>query len=190
MSARKPIFDAIKAARDGASFAQAEVSRIDALLDSLGVPMEGGREVSQKGLDLIKAFEGLSLKAYPDPATGGEPITIGYGATGGIKLGTVWTQDQADKRLAEDVQRFADGVSKALEGALTTQSQFDAMVSLAYNVGLGNFGGSTLLKKHKAGDYLGAGGEFPKWNKAAGKVMGGLVRRRAAEAQLYKGLAG
>ena len=191
MSARKPIFDAIKTARGGASFAQAEVSRIDALLDSLGVPVEGGREVSQKGLDLIKAFEGLSLKAYPDPATGGEPWTIGYGHTGkGVKPGMVWSQVDADLQLIEDVRRFADGVSKALDGAPTTQGQFDAMVSLAYNVGLGNFGGSTLLKKHRAGDYLGAAGEFPKWNKAAGRVMNGLVRRRAAEAQMYKGLAG
>ena len=149
--------------------------------------MAGGMTVSKKGLDLIKAFEGLSLKAYPDPATGGEPWTIGYGHTGlEVKKGLVWSQADADLQLIEDVRRFADGVSKALDGAPATQSQFDAMVSLAYNVGLGNFGGSTLLKKHKAGDHVGAAAEFSRWNKAAGKVMAGLTRRRAAEAALYR----
>lgn len=151
--------------------------------------MASGMTVTKPGLDLIKSFEGLSLKAYPDPATGGEPITIGYGHTGGVKLGTVWTQAQADNALADDVSRFAEGVSSLIGSAPTTQAQFNAMVSLAYNVGLGNFGSSTLLKKHKAGDYAGAADQFSRWNRAAGKVMAGLTRRRDAEAKMYRGQA-
>lgn len=73
-----------------------------------------------------------------------------------------------------------------IDGAATTQHQFDAMVSFAYNVGIGNLTKSTLLKLHKAGNYAGAADEFATWNKAAGKVMAGLTKRRAAEAALYR----
>lgn len=185
---RKDIFDAIKAARGGTGFAQTEVARVDELLDSLGVPAEGA--VPASALSLIKQFEGCKLTAYPDPGSGGDPWTIGWGSTGpGIKKGVTWTRAQADTRLVEDVRRFADGVRSALDGAATTDNQLGAMISLAYNVGLANFGGSTLLKKHKAGDYAGAAAEFARWNKAAGKVMAGLTRRRAAEAALYRGQA-
>lgn len=136
--------------------------------------------------DLIKRFESCRLSAYPDPGTGGNPWTIGWGATGpGIKRGVVWTQQQADARLALDVCRFADGVEKMVHGVPTTQGQFDAMVSFAYNVGLGNLRSSTLLRKHVAGDHVAAGAEFHKWTRAAGKVLPGLVKRRAAEALLY-----
>lgn len=178
----KALFDTIRDIK-GAPLTQADVDAINAALSDAP-----GCVVSKAGLALIKSFEGLSLKAYPDPATGGEPITIGYGHTGGVKLGTVWTQAQADSRLADDVSRFANGVAKLIGDAPTTQGQYDAMVSLSYNVGLGNFGSSTLLKKHKAGDYAGAAAEFGKWVNAAGKRMNGLVRRREAEAQLYRGL--
>lgn len=144
---------------------------------------------------LIQQFEGCAKKrpdgtfeAYPDPGTGGDPWTIGWGSTGpNIKRGTVWTQQQCDDRFAEHVGEFARGVEKALGGAKTTQAQFDALVSFAYNVGLGNLNSSTLLKKHKAGDYKGAALEFAKWVKAAGKTLPGLVRRRGAEAELYQG---
>lgn len=179
----KQIFDAIRERR-GKALSQVDVDAINAVLYPAG-----GRVVSKKGLDLIKSFEGLSLKAYPDPATGGEPVTIGYGHTGGVKLGAVWTQAQADNALADDVSHFADGVSSLIGSVPTTQGQFDAMVAFSYNVGLGNFGSSTLLKKHKAGDYAGAVAEFGKWVNAAGKVMAGLTRRRAAEAALYRGQA-
>ena len=142
--------------------------------------------VSKRGLDLIKQFEGCVLKAYPDPATGGDPWTIGFGHTGPeVKKGLVWTQAQANNAIADDVSKFADGVLKLIGAALTTQGQFDAMVSLAYNIGLGNLKGSTLLRLHKAGDYAGAKAQFVRWNKAAGKVMTGLTRRREAEASLY-----
>lgn len=185
---REPIFEAIKAAR-GKGFTAAEVAQIDAFLTSISVPGDGqGRVVSKAGLSLIKEFEGLSLKAYPDPATGGDPWTIGYGATGpGISKGLIWSQAQADNRLADDVSRFADGVSALVGSAPTTQGQYDSLVSWAYNVGLAAVRDSTLLKKHMAGDYDGAAKEFLRWNKAAGKVMAGLTRRREAEAKLYRG---
>ena len=142
---------------------------------------------SKAAIDNIKAFEGCRLTAYPDPGTGGDPWTIGWGSTGpDIKRGTVWTQEQADQRLAEHVAEFATGVTAALSGKPTTQPQFDALVSFAYNVGLGNLRTSTLLRKHRAGDYEGAAAEFGKWTRAAGKVLPGLVRRREAEAALYR----
>jgi GH24 family phage-related lysozyme (muramidase) len=148
---------------------------------------------SQSCTKLIQQFEGCAKKnpdgtfaAYPDPGSGGDPWTIGWGSTGAdIKKGVTWTQQQCDDRFSAHVDEFGAKVAAALGGAATTQHQFDAMVSFAYNVGVGNFQSSTLLRKHKAGDYAGAAAEFVKWNKAAGKVMAGLTRRRAAEAALY-----
>jgi len=142
---------------------------------------------------LIQQFEGCAKKgpdghfaAYPDPASGGDPWTIGWGSTGpDIKKGVVWTQAQCDERFTKHVAEFAERVAAALGGAKTTQHQFDALVSFAYNLGVANLQSSTLLKKHKAGDYAGAAAEFAKWNKAAGKVLPGLTKRRAAEAALY-----
>lgn len=143
---------------------------------------------------LVQSFEGCERKrsdgrfdAYPDPASGGAPWTIGWGATGAdVKKGVIWTKKQCDDRFAQDLGKFATRVETAIGGAPTTQHQFDAMVSFAYNAGAGNLGKSTLLKKHKAGDFAAAANEFGKWNKAGGKVMAGLTRRRAAEAALYK----
>ena len=141
-------------------------------------------KLSQRGIDLIKQFEGYSSKAYPDPATGGAPWTIGYGTTKGVKPGMVITAQQAEKMLRDYVAKFEGGVS-SLVTAPTTQGQFDAMVSLAYNIGLGNFGKSTLLKKHNARCYTCAADQFRVWNRANGKVMNGLTKRRAAERQVY-----
>lgn len=135
---------------------------------------------------LIKQFEGCVLKAYPDPGSGNDPWTIGYGATGpGIAKGVVWTQAQADERLADDVDRFGQQVAGLIRGATTTAGQMAAMVSLAFNVGAENLRRSTLLRKHLEGDYAGAQANFAKWNKASGRVLPGLTRRRAAEAKLY-----
>ncbi len=141
-------------------------------------------KISQKGIDLIKQFEGINLKAYPDPGTGGEPWTIGYGHTGGVKKGDVITQAQAEDLLRKDLIKFEAGVSNALT-VETTQNQFDAMVSLAYNIGLGNFTKSTLLRKHNAKCWQCAAAQFGVWRNAGGKVMTGLIRRRAAERELY-----
>lgn len=184
---RAAIFDAIRKARSGASFTQAEVSRIDALLDSLGVPMDArGMVPSNAALAHIKSFESCKLTAYPDPGTGGDPWTVGWGSTGpDIKKGTVWTQQQADQRFMQDVDKFSDGVSALLGSAPTTQGQFDALVGFAYNVGLGALKESTLLRLHKEGKYAEASQQFSRWNKAGGRVLNGLTRRRDAEKAMY-----
>lgn len=155
------------------------------------------RTISPAGGALIKRFEGCArlrtdglVAAYPDPGTGAEPWTIGWGATGrdhvnGGRIGpdTVWTQGQCDERLAQDLLRYAADVARALGDAPTTQPQFDAMVSFHYNTGA--IARATLTKKHIAGDHAGAAREFPRWNRAGGRVLKGLIRRRAAEAGLY-----
>jgi lysozyme len=149
---------------------------------------------SQACAELIQQSEGCAHKqadgtfaAYPDPGTGGDPWTIGWGTTGAdIRRGLVWTQQQCDERFSRDLAQFAAKVAEVIGNAPTTQHQFDAMVSFAYNVGVANLAASTLLRKHKAGDYQGAAAEFGKWDEAAHKVLPGLVRRRAAEAALYR----
>ncbi|WP_086607919.1 lysozyme [Erythrobacter donghaensis] len=154
--------------------------------------------VGPAGIALIKRFEGCArlrsdglVEAYPDPASGGEPWTIGWGATGrdgfnGGRIGpaTRWTQAQCDDRLAEDLARYAADVAAALGSAPTTQNQFDALVSFHYNTGA--IARATLTAKHVAGDHEGAAREFARWNRAAGRVLKGLVNRRAAEAELYQ----
>lgn len=132
---------------------------------------------------IIREFEGLKLKAYLCPA---KVPTIGYGSTGpDIKLGMVWTLDQAKARLERDVTKFAIGVEKLIGKTPTTQGQFDAMVSLAYNIGIGAFAKSSILANHNAKRPLNAAASFALWNKGGGKVLAGLVRRRKAEADLY-----
>jgi len=146
--------------------------------------------VTKKCIDLVKSFEGLSLKSYPDPATGGEPITIGYGSTryangDKVKLGEIITLQEAERLLANDLERRYNAIKNWLPANIN-QNQIDALVSFVYNVGVGNFEKSTLRKKVWANpnDPL-IKIEFSKWNKAAGKVMKGLTRRRKAESDLY-----
>lgn len=137
-------------------------------------------------VSLIKKWEGCRLEAYPDPATGGAPWTIGYGATGpGIAKGVKWTQAQADERLAQDVSRFLRGVQSVVKRP-ATDAQIGAMTSLAYNIGVKAFASSTLLRKFNAGDKAGAAAEFPRWNRAAGKVMKGLTNRRLDEQKVFR----
>lgn len=136
--------------------------------------------------NLIKKYEDCKLQAYPDPGTGAEPWTIGWGSTGpDIKKGTVWTQKQADDRLKVDTEKKAAAVNKLLGGSKTSQNQFDALVDFAYNLGEGNLAASTLLKLHKIGNYRGASAQFVRWNKANGKVLNGLTKRRLEESTLY-----
>ena len=143
------------------------------------------RAINDAGVRLVQEFEGCKLEAYPDPGTGGEPWTIGFGSTGpDIGPGTVWTQEEADARFVDDLTKFGDGVDRLVRVPLT-DNQFAALVSFAYNVGLGALAGSTLLRKLNAGDYQGAADQLPRWNKAAGRVLPGLVRRRAAERELF-----
>ena len=142
--------------------------------------------VSEAGMRLIKESEGCVLKAYPDPATGGEPFTIGYGSTGShVYPGKVITQAEADRLLDEDVDLFERGVNRLVNVDLT-QGQFDALVCFAFNLGLGALQQSTLLKLLNAGDYEGAAKQFARWDKAAGKVMAGLTKRRQAESELFQ----
>ena len=141
-------------------------------------------KISQKGLDLIKNFEGLELKAYKDSVG---ILTIGYGSTGShVKSGMTITAEQAEELLKQDVSRFEKGVNDLVKVSLT-QNQFDALVSFSFNLGLGNLKSSTLLKKLNASDYTGAVNEFLRWNRAGGKVLNGLTRRRQAEKDMFEG---
>lgn len=140
--------------------------------------------ISQKGIDLIKSFEGLQLKAYN--ATGSEKyLTIGYGHNGAdVKPNQTITAQQAEDLLKKDLQKFVDGVNSLVKSTIN-QYQFDALVSFAYNCGLGNLQNSTLLTLVNKRDFSGASLEFAKWNKAGGTVLAGLTRRREAERKLF-----
>lgn len=140
---------------------------------------------SASALEALKAHEGLRLEAYPDPGSrDGKPWTIGYGSTGPeIKKGLVWTKAQADERFVRDATRF--GLRVAALASPCTQAELDALTSFAYNVGIGAFRDSTLLKLHLKGDHKGAAEQFGKWIKNDGKVMKGLVTRREAEMKVY-----
>lgn len=142
------------------------------------------RQINRAGWQLIRHFEGLRLKAYPDPATGGDPWTIGYGSTGPhVKPGMRITAEQADALLQDDLRRFEDYVAEHC--GKTTDNQFAALVSFCFNVGEGNLRTSTLRRLHLAGDYAGAQAQFSRWTRGGGKVLPGLVKRREAEAKLY-----
>jgi lysozyme len=139
-------------------------------------------KVNNAGLELIKKYEGLRLKVYTCPAG---ILTVGYGHTGpDVRSGQTITPEKAAELLAADVEKFERGVAGLLRRAVT-ENQFSALVSFAYNLGLGNLGKSTLLKKLNDGDFTGAAAEFGKWNKAAGRVLPGLTARREAERTLF-----
>jgi lysozyme len=142
-------------------------------------------KLSAEGLSLLKQFEGLKLEAYPDPATNGDPWTIGFGHTGpDVHKGLTITEAEAEDLLVEDVHKFEQCVEDALE-LPATQHQFDSMVVLVYNIGCKAFSGSTLLRLFNDGNVVAAQQQFGRWNKAAGKEMAGLTRRRDAEADLF-----
>lgn len=142
-------------------------------------------KISQKGIDLIKQFEGLLLEAYPDPGTGGDPWTIGYGTTKDVRPGMVITEERAEQLLVEGLEAFEQAVLHLLPIGLT-QSEFDALVSFAYNCGAAALEASTLRRRLLAGEprcwvYQ---KEFPRWVKGGSGVLEGLVKRRQAEADL------
>lgn len=138
-------------------------------------------QTSNNGINLIKRFEGLRLEAYRDSV--GIP-SIGYGHTHGVKMGDVITGAQADAFLREDLQVAELTINTNVKVRLT-QGQFDALASFVFNLGSGNFVKSTLLKKLNTGDFSGAAGEFGKWVNAGGKKLPGLVKRRAAEREVF-----
>jgi GH24 family phage-related lysozyme (muramidase) len=142
---------------------------------------KGGKKINQAGLELIKNFEGLKLEAYLCPA---KVPTIGYGTTTGVKMGDRITAAQAEALLRKDVEKFEAAVRKLVTVPLN-DNQFSALVSFTYNLGAGALQKSTLLKLLNQGDYESASQEFLKWNKAGGKVLTGLVRRRQAEQALF-----
>ena len=148
-------------------------------------------KTSTNGIQVLHHFEGCKLKAYPDPGTGCEPFTIGWGDTGpDVFPGLVITQDEADKRFINRLSKeFEPGVL-ALFNQPIKQASFDALVCIAYNIGLTALKNSTLRRNFNDGDYQGADAQFLRWNKAGGKVMLGLSRRRAAEQALFRGLSG
>ena len=138
-------------------------------------------KISENGLNLIKHFEGCELQAYKCPAG---VWTIGYGHIKTAHEGKVITQEQADEMLVEEMEEYEGYINKAVKVELN-QNQFDAMVSWVYNLGNGNLGASTLLKVLNMGDYAGVPAQMLRWNKAGGKVLEGLTRRRQAEADLF-----
>jgi lysozyme len=137
--------------------------------------------LSNEGLEAIARFEGLRLSAYLDAA--GVP-TIGYGHTGGVQMGQTITRARALALLRQDAQTAVEGVRQAVHRDIS-QGQFDALVSFAFNVGVGAMRGSTLVRKLNAGDRTGAAAEFLKWTRAGGRVLPGLVARRKIEQAMF-----
>jgi lysozyme len=134
-------------------------------------------------LNLIKHCEGERLAAYRD--TGGV-LTVGVGHTGkDVTPGEAITDEQAMALLQRDMAAAATGVASVAQPC--TQSQFDALVSLAFNIGVSAVAGSTLMHFHKAGDHTSAAAEFPKWIHDNGQIISGLIKRRAYEVLLYLG---
>jgi lysozyme len=155
--------------------------------------------ISEAGIQLIKSFEGCHNSPYKCPA---DLWTVGYGRVlypdqARLKTGErasyplrsehnrLWDADEIDALLQADLDRFSAGVRRYCPAAVDNQCHLDAMVSFAFNVGLGNLQSSTLRMKYNRADYQGAADEFLKWTKAGGKVLNGLVRRREAERALF-----
>ena len=138
--------------------------------------------ISDEGLDLIKHFEGCELTSYICPSG---IYTIGYGHTGDVLPGQTITQAEADALLREDVKKFEKGTNNYTNVPLN-QSQFDALVSFTFNVGLGAYRDSTLLRLLNGSDYEGAAGQFGRWVNGANGPLPGLVRRREAEEKLFR----
>ena len=138
-------------------------------------------KVSQECIDLVKFFEGFEPRAYLCPAN---VWTIGYGRTKNVKEGDMLTEIQAERDLLEELEEFGKQVLNTVQVPLL-QNQFDALTSWTYNLGVGNLQSSTLLKELNSRKYIAAGKEILRWNKAGGKVLAGLTRRRESEAKLW-----
>ena len=136
-----------------------------------------------EGLALIKKFEGCELKAYQCSAG---VWTIGYGPTKDVDAGMEITQEQAEQMLVDELHEYESYINKYVTVALS-QNQFDALVSWVYNLGPANLSASTMLKVLNSGEYEDVPAQMKRWNKAGGKVLEGLIRRREAEACLFVG---
>lgn len=142
-------------------------------------------KISQSGIDFIKSFEGLRLKAYDD---GGGVWTIGYGSTKGVHKGDEIIEDEAESMLVWDLNEAEDAVNMYVDVDIS-QNEFDALVSLVFNIGAGAFNQSTLLRLLNMGDRTGAALQFPRWCKDNGKTVQGLLNRRNKEMEMFKGEA-
>jgi len=140
-------------------------------------------KISQEGLSLIKTFEGCESHSYKCAAG---VWTIGYGSTENVVEGMTISKNTAEELLLEDVQRFEEAVNEEVKVPLK-QNQFDALVSWTFNLGPSNLKQSTLLKVLNEGEYDQVPAQIKRWNKAGGKVLDGLIRRREAEALLFEG---
>ena len=187
----KVIFDYLRKLSGGV-LTQAQVIATDKLLsidfdavkNMLGIPES--MSVSNKGVDLICEFEGKRLAAYDD---GVGVWTIGFGTIKypngvRVKKGDTCTLEQAKEYMRHDLIEFEHTVNSSVKVPLN-QNQFDALVSLAYNIGSNAFKSSTLVKKVNTGDYRGASDQFNVWINAGGKRMQGLVNRRDKEKLLF-----
>lgn len=143
--------------------------------------MIGGMKYSEAGRKLTEKFEGCRLISYQDVKG---VWTIGYGHTLGVKEGQKCSQDQADSWLAEDVS-WAEASVNRLVHVPVTQEEFDALVDFTFNVGVGAFANSTMLRRLNVNDHGGAAAEFLKWGYAGGVEVAGLLARRAAERQEF-----
>jgi lysozyme len=140
-------------------------------------------KTSEEGIALIKKFEGCKLRAYLDAV---DVPTIAYGRTKDVKIGDICTQQQAEDWLEEELVEYEGYVNEAVKVELT-QPQFDSLVSWTYNLGPSNLNRSSMLRVLNTSDYDNVPEQIMRWNKAGGRVLPGLVRRREAEAEMFKG---
>ena len=138
-------------------------------------------KTSSNALQKLKRLEGFRSKAYLCPA---KVWTIGYGFTDGVREGDTITQTEAGARLILELAKYEQAVFE-VTGGNVNQNQFDALVLFAFNVGIAGMRGSSVIKAHNRGDFTAAARAFGLWNKGGGKVLAGLVQRRAEEAALY-----
>jgi len=157
------------------------IKKVDAAAVAKASTYRTKMNIGTKGLEMIKHFEGLELNAYQCAAG---VWTIGYEHTKGVQKGMVISEDTANEMLVEELNEYENYINTLVNVELN-QNQFDAMVSWVYNLGGGNLKASTLLKVLNAGDYAGVPAQMMRWNKAGGKVLEGLTRRRQAEADLF-----
>lgn len=143
-------------------------------------------KLSRAGKALIQSYESCRLEAYPDPGSlDGKPWTIGWGHTVGVNKGDVCTQEQADQWFEEDISIYEKGITRLVTAKLS-QNKFDSLVSFVYNIGLGAFEKSTLLRLLNESNYMGASEQFKRWVLGSnGKPLLGLIRRREAERKLF-----
>lgn len=198
MTDDKELFAAVRKIK-GKALVQTDVDLFNKALGRAVIATKSGMKASAAGIALIHSFETLELETYPDPGSkDGKPVTGGWGSTRDhnnqpFKLGFSADKAYWDALFARDLVTTEAGVNLLLNGAPTTQAQFDALVSFAYNVGLDidedtkaeGLGDSSLLRFHLKGQYASAKAAFAAWKYNDGVVMKGLIRRRAAEAALY-----